>query len=166
MENVIVLNNDYSFLNVVSIQRAFSYIAKGKVIVEKYTNEIIATAEKTFKIPKIIRFTYLIYQIYKRKIPWTKKNVWLRDNYTCGYCGKKSENMTVDHVIPKTKGGQNTFENTVTACKECNSKKGDKLPQECGMFPKHRLVRPSLLDFLKKRYNLSEIDNLIKTIWE
>lgn len=143
---VIVLNNDYSFLNVVTPKKAFSYISRGKVIVEKYTDNFMSTFYNALKIPMVIRFVYMIRQVYKRRVPWSKRNVMIRDNYTCAYCGIKMKNMTVDHVVPKVLGGKNTFENTVCACKVCNNKKGNKLPIDCGMYPKHRLIHPTITE--------------------
>jgi len=167
MEQVIVLNHDYSFLNVVSVERAFGYIAKGKVVVEKYTKRFLTTFEKQFKVPLIVRFVYLIRQVYKRRVPWSKRNIWIRDGYICAYCGTKvSKNgATVDHVIPVSKGGKSTFENTVTACRACNNKKGDSLPGECGMYPSHRLVQPTITEFLKKWQAENGIDEIIRSLW-
>jgi len=163
MERVIVLNYD---LNVVSPEKAFSYIARGKVIVEKVAEKVLTTAEKSFKIPTVVRFAYMIRQVYKRKVPWSKRNVCIRDNYTCGYCGIKSRKMTVDHVVPKAHGGKNSFENTVCACKKCNNKKGDKLPKECGMYPSHRMVQPTISEFMKLWYKQFNVEDIIKSIWE
>jgi 5-methylcytosine-specific restriction endonuclease McrA len=166
MENVIVLNSDYSFLNVVTPKKAFSYIARGKVTIEKYAEKVFNTAEKIFKIPLVIRFTYLIRQVYKRKIPWSKRNVCIRDNYTCAYCGVKQKRMTVDHVVPKVHGGKNTFENTVCACKPCNNKKGDKTTKECGMYPSHKMVQPTITEFMKIWHKQFGIDEIINSLWE
>jgi len=166
MERVIVLNYDYSFLNVVSPEKAFSYIARGKVIVEKVADKVLTTAEKSFKIPVIVRFSYMIRQIYKRKIPWSKRNVCIRDNYTCAYCGVKSDIMTVDHVIPKAHGGKNTFDNCVASCKKCNNKKGDKTCKEIGMFPSHNRTHPTVSDFMRLWYKQYNVNDIIKSIWE
>ena len=169
MENikVIVLNFDYTFLNVVTPAKAFSYIAREKVVVEKVADDVFATSEESFKIPTVIRFVYMIRQVYKRKIPWSKKNICIRDNYTCGYCGKYDKNnMTVDHVVPKASGGKNTFENCVAACKPCNNRKGDRSCKAMGMFPKHRLVQPTISEFIKQWYKQYNIQDIIATIWD
>jgi len=166
MERVIVLNYDYSFLNVVSPERAFSYIARGKVIVEKVAEKVLTTAEKSFKIPVVVRFIYMIRQVYKRKVPWSKRNIFIRDNYTCAYCGIKSDKMTVDHVVPKSHGGKNTFENCVTSCKKCNNRKGDKSCKEVGMFPSHKRTQPTISEFMKLWYKQYNVNDIIKSIWE
>ena len=165
MGKVIVLNYDYSFLNVVNPEKAFLYIAKDKVIIEKYTEKELTTFEGSFKVPLIIRFTYMIRQVYKRKVPWNKKNVCIRDNYTCAYCGVYDKKMTVDHVIPKAAGGKNTFENTTSSCKKCNNKKGDRSCKEMGMFPTHRMVQPTISEFMKQWYKQFDVDDIIRTLW-
>jgi 5-methylcytosine-specific restriction endonuclease McrA len=167
LENkVIVLNADYQFMNIVTSQKAFSYIARGKVVVEKYTNKTLTTCEKLFNIPLVIRFVYLVRKVFGRKVPWSKRNICIRDNYTCAYCGIKDRKMTVDHVVPKAMGGKNSFENTVCACKQCNNKKGDKLPKECGMYPSHKMVQPTISEFMKIWYKQFDVDEIIKSIWE
>lgn len=167
MDKVIVLNFDYTFLNVVTPAKAFSYIAREKVTVEKLTEKVLTSAEKSFKIPIVVRFTYMIRQVYKRKVPWSKKNVCIRDNYTCGYCGVYDKNrMTVDHVNPKANGGKNTFENCVASCKPCNNRKGDRSCRQMGMYPKHRLVQPTISEFMKLWYKQFNVEDIIKTLWE
>lgn len=165
--NVIVLNADYTFLNVVTPKKAFSYIARGKVVIEKFTENTFTTAEKSYKMPLIVRFTYLVRQIFGRKVPWSKKNVCIRDGHVCAYCGIKDKvKMTVDHVIPKSKGGANTFENTVASCKKCNNKKGDRTCTEVGMYPSHIRKHPTISEFMKRWYDHLNINDIIKTIWE
>ncbi len=167
MEKVVVLNYDYTFLNVVTPAKAFSYIARGKVIVEKVADKVLTTAEESFKIPVVVRFAYMIRQVYKRRVPWSKKNICIRDNYTCGYCGIYDKNrMTVDHVTPKALGGKNTFENCVASCKKCNNRKGDKTCKEAGMFPTHRLIQPTISEFMKQWYKQFNVEAIIKSIWE
>jgi len=166
MEKVVVLNYDYSFLNVVSPQRAYSYIARGKVIVEKFTEKTLTTADGFFKIPLVIRFSYMIRQVYKRKVPWSKQNVLIRDRYTCAYCGKTDKkHMTVDHVLPKDLGGKNTFENTTAACKACNNKKDNKTCSECNMYPSHALVSPTISEFIRIWSEDTGIKDIINSIW-
>lgn len=157
---VLVLNADFSFLGTVSIKRAFLYISKGKVHVEKYADSVISTVESSFKIPIVVRFIKFIRQIYAKKVPWSKKNVLVRDNYTCQYCGKTGEQMTVDHVIPKSRGGKNSFDNTVSSCYTCNNSKGDRTPSEARMYLKTKPVQPTISEFLRKKridFNIEEL---------
>lgn len=164
---VIVLNFDYSFLGVVPMERAFLYIAKGKVYIEKFSEKVLTTYKEKFKVPLVVRFSYMVREVYKRKIPWSKRNVLIRDKFTCGYCGKIDKNhMTVDHVFPKSKGGKNTFENTCAACFECNNKKNDKTTDEARMFPKHKLTHPTITEFIRMWYDSVDFREMMATIWE
>ena len=126
MDNCIVLNTEYTFLNTVNWKRAVALVVKGKVEVIKYSEQIIHNAEKTIsmKIPLIIKLLKAIRSLYKSKVPFSKKNVMIRDNYTCAYCQSK-EQLTIDHVIPVSRGGKSSFENCVCACMACNSKKNN-----------------------------------------
>lgn len=166
MEKVIVLNADYSFLNLVSVERAFLYIAKGKVYVEKFADKIFTTDQADYKVPKVVRFIKFIRQVYSRKIPWTKKNVLIRDMYTCQYCGTtdKNEFFTVDHVVPKSKGGKNSFDNCVCSCFQCNNKKGDRTPHEARMFLKKKPVQPTISEFARAWSKSHRIDEILKEL--
>lgn len=152
---IIVLNKDYSYINDISVKRAFCLLEKGKVIVEKWSDKTIRGAEKIFQIPLIVRLIILIKNLYRKKVKWTKSAVFIRDNYTCQYCGTKNlrgKSLTVDHIIPKTKGGKNTFENTLTACRGCNNYKGDKTMEEVGLYfydSSFKAYHPSFMDFIR-----------------
>ena len=76
---------------------------------------------------------------------FTRFNVFLRDRFTCQYCDSR-EDLTFDHVIPRSKGGLTQWHNIVAACSPCNLKKGDRLPREVGMWPRHRPYQPSIQD--------------------
>ncbi|MEN3045113.1 MAG: HNH endonuclease [Candidatus Hydrothermales bacterium] len=83
-------------------------------------------------VPSVIRIKrYVNYR--PKEVPINKRNIIKRDKSTCQYCGKKSNDMTIDHVIPKDKGGKDTWENLVTCCKDCNMKKANRTPKEAGM---------------------------------
>ena len=82
---------------------------------EKYSKKIIRTVTEDVAVPLILRLVYLVRQIYRKAVTWSKKNVMVRDDFKCVYCGAKS-NLNIDHVIPQSKDGKNTFENTVTSC--------------------------------------------------
>lgn len=150
--NVIILNADYSFLNVVTWKKAFALIEKGKVEILKYGKKFIHDASgKIRKIPVVMRLIKLIRTIYRTKVPFSKKNVMVRDGYKCVYCGKTKVRFTIDHVVPKYKGGKSSFENCVTACKDCNSKKGHMTCSEAKMWPKTKLISPTISEFLRMK---------------
>ena len=149
---VILLNQDYSYINSISVRRALKLIAKGKVTVETYSKRIIKTVTEDITVPLILRLVYLVRQIYRKAVTWSKKNVMVRDDFRCVYCGT-DKNLNIDHVFPRSKGGKNTFENTVTACVNCNNRKGDRTLRETKMFYQKRNFRPyqpTVMEFIKK----------------
>lgn len=164
MQNCVILNGDYSYLNTVSWQKAIKLIVKGKVTVLKYTEVVVNTAEKVIvKIPAVMKLIKIIRTIYRTKVPFSKKNVMIRDGFTCQYCGKQKE-LTIDHVIPVSRGGKSTFENCVTACKNCNNKKSAKLPSEIQMYLKKKPVAPTISEFTRIKAVKAGVYDLLKDL--
>lgn len=149
MEKVILLNSDFGFLNVISWKRAIRLMVKGKVEIVKATDKILTNMEKTFKliVPKVLRLIKLVRSVYKNRVPFSKKNVFIRDNFTCMYCGCKDQRLTIDHIIPKSRGGETDFDNCVASCKPCNNKKNDRLPSEAKMFLIKQPFQPTINEF-------------------
>ena len=116
MESVILLNQDFSFLTVLNWKKAIKLLVKEKVEVIKYSKKEIRNAESTVKmvVPKVIKLLYYIKNV-NIKVKYSKRNVLVRDQFTCAYCGGKPRRLTVDHIIPKSKGGKSTYENTVNS---------------------------------------------------
>ena len=164
MDNCIILNADYSFLNIVSWQKAITLMIKGKTEVLKYTEKTVKNFEKTIimKIPAVMKLINIIRVIYRNQVPFNKRNVIVRDEFTCMYCGKKPKTLTVDHVIPISKGGKSTFENCVAACKTCNTKKGNKLPSEINMYIKRKPFQPTIAEFLRLKLKKLGLDVVLK----
>ena len=88
----------------------------------------------------------------------SRKNILVRDNYTCQYCGKQNKSLTVDHVIPKFRGGQDTWENLVAACKECNKTKGERNSEEAGMPLAKKPKRPNRIHYFQRYVKERQID--------
>jgi len=97
----------------------------------------IRTVRTQVPVPSIIRLRYIVRRPYPQ-VKLTRREIFRRDNYTCQYCGRKSSRLTIDHVVPRERGGQTVWTNVVTACPECNQRKGNRTPQEAHM----RLLRP------------------------
>lgn len=149
MSRCIVLNGDYSYLNTVSWKRAVRLVMKGKTEVLKYTDKVCRCAGGTvIKIPLIIKLIKVIRMIYKNKVPFSKRNVMVRDRYQCCYCGT-NKNLTIDHIIPASRGGKSSFENCITACKSCNNKKGSRTPSEANMYLTRKAYAPTISEFLR-----------------
>ena len=165
--SVILLNSDYTFLNKVTVKKALLYMAKGKVEVVKASDDkVLRSFSEEIKLPLVIRLVYLIRSIYKRAVMWSKRNVMVRDGFRCVYC-YDTKALNIDHVVPKARGGKNSFENTVTSCKRCNSYKGDMSLQEANMFFEDRSFRPyqpTIFEFIKKYHESLGIDKMLKEL--
>lgn len=142
MSNVLVLNYDYTPLNVTSTRRGFVLVDKGKAEIIKSDENPIITGYKIFVRPLIIRLlNYIKHQ--SRNIRPSRTRIYKRDNNQCVYCGSNKE-LTLDHVVPKSKGGGNEWTNLVTSCLKCNLKKGNKTPEDAKMIMKQKPFVPTL----------------------
>ena len=151
MQSVVLLNCDYTAMGIISWKKAVRLIVKGKAEVIKESEQAIhyTKAVADLFLPIIIRLFKYIRKIYKAKISFNKRNVLIRDDYTCQYCGKKQVKfLSIDHVIPKSKGGESTFENTVACCYPCNNKKDNRLPSQAKMYLKRKPYRPTIHEFI------------------
>lgn len=159
MEKVLVLNNDYTPLNVTTLKRGFKLVYKGKAeIVYSDEDNPIVSSFKTFKRPSVIRLSRFIYMPYK-KVPLSRYNIFRRDGHKCVYCGT-SKNLTIDHVLPRSRGGDNTWKNLVTCCGECNLKKDDRTPEEAGMEFIRKPFTPTYIQFIER------MNGIIKEEWK
>jgi len=163
---VILLNSDYSFLNQVTWQKSICLLTKGKVEVLKYTDRIIRNCDGSvvMKIPAVLRLIKFIRTLFRTNVPWSKRNVIVRDNHTCVYCGQKSKRLTIDHVVPRSKGGKSSFENCVAACRSCNNKKGNKSCREAKMFLRVKPTAPTISEFLRLKLLNSGINQTLKDL--
>jgi 5-methylcytosine-specific restriction endonuclease McrA len=129
MEAVLLLNQNYEPLNVCNTRRAFGLLDAGKAEVLEHANGGIRTPSRIYPRPSVIRLVYLV----KRPRPRAKlsrREIFLRDRYTCQYCGTRTRDLTLDHVIPRHRGGEHSWENLVSACRSCNHRKGGKALQD------------------------------------
>lgn len=131
MDKVLVLNADYSPLNVTTLHRGFNLVFTGKAEIVKSSDNLIVTDKKSYERPVIIRLLNYVRYVYRR-LRVNRHKIYKRDGHKCVYCGN-SKQLTIDHLIPKSKGGKNTWENLVTCCFRCNVKKGDKTIEQAGL---------------------------------
>jgi 5-methylcytosine-specific restriction endonuclease McrA len=154
MENINVLKLDSSFkpIEVISWQEAFVLTYVGKAWAVEYTNKYVHSARETFQIPAVIALKKYIDEKFFT-ITCNRKNILLRDNHVCQYCQVKlpEPELTVDHVIPRSRGGTNVWENVVAACKPCNQKKGSHLLATAPVSLGRRPQKPSYRTLIKKR---------------
>ena len=129
---VLVLNANYSPMTVCTAKRAITLYFLNKIDVLSNYGEKVHSPSTVLELPSVIKIkTYI--KNNSMAVEISRKNILVRDNYTCQYCGKQNKSLTVDHVIPKFRGGQDTWENLVAACKECNQTKGERNSEEAGM---------------------------------
>lgn len=152
----ILLNGDYTFLCTLDIKKAMKLFFSKKVTVLKYSDRIIHGVKQAFKAPAVMVLMKVVRSVYRGRVPFSKKNVFIRDRYRCAYCGKttKSE-MTLDHVIPKSRGGKTDFDNCVASCKVCNNKKDARTPSEARMHLRKRPYMPTISEFIRIRLKQS-----------
>ena len=136
---VLVLNQNYEPLNVCRVRRAVVLLYQKKAEMLENGNGFIHSASYNFPVPSVIRLPYLIKRPFRSQRKLTRLEVFNRDNHTCQYCGKVTRQLTLDHIIPRYRGGQHTWENVVSACATCNRRKAGKTPEEAGM----KLIRPA-----------------------
>ena len=145
---VLVLNQDFSPLMVCSVERAFILVYLNKSELVKPANgHKLHTVTASFPMPSVIRLNRYVNAPYKG-VNLTRQNIFKRDNFECQYCGTKRD-LTIDHVVPRAKGGADTWTNLVTACKKCNAKKGNHTLEGSNMSLRRRPFKPSYAIFLK-----------------
>lgn len=143
---VLVLNHNFEPLNICGLRRGLVLVHLGKVEVIRYSDNVMHSAEDEYLVPSVLR----LHDQVKRPIPELKisrKSVLARDDFTCQYCGSKS-NLTLDHVFPRHRGGETTWENMVCCCLRCNNRKGPRTPQEAGMRLPHPPRKPRYVPFI------------------
>ena len=144
----LVLNLDYTPISVCSVQRAFLlvYLSKAELVRANSIHKF-HTISDTYSMPAVIKLNRYVNVPYKGVV-LSRDNVFKRDGFKCQYCGNEKE-LTLDHLIPKAKGGKTSWNNLVTACKTCNSKKGNYSLEEAGLRLSLRPFRPSYIMYLK-----------------
>lgn len=131
-ESVLVLNQNYEPLNVCNVRRALVLVLRGKAEVVETARGVLHTASRAFPLPSVIRLFHLIRRP-RPKVRLTRKEIFARDGWRCVYCGRETRDLTLDHVIPRHRGGEHTWENLVSACKPCNHRKAGRTPGEARM---------------------------------
>lgn len=139
---ILVLNADYQPINVTSFAKGYKLVYKGKAeVLASDENSRLQLFTQEVARPKVIRLLTYIYLPY-RKVTLSKQNIFKRDGYQCVYCPSR-DNLTLDHVLPRSRGGANSWENLVTCCARCNGKKDNRTPEEAGMKMRLKPVAPT-----------------------
>ena len=163
MTHCVLLNADYSFLNMVSWRRAMCLMAKGKVQILSYSERIVHGAEgMVFKAPAVMRLIKLIRTIYRTRVPFSKRNVLIRDGFACAYCGSSLGSLTIDHIVPRSRGGDTTFENCVACCIACNAAKACRTPSEARMYLSGKPYQPTISEFLQIKFRRLGLEDILR----
>lgn len=133
MSRALVLNATFEPIGVVSARRALVLTLAGKVDVLADSEQVIRSETLEMAFPSVVRLRYFVRVPYQRTVPLNRRAIFTRDQFSCQYCGRPAE--SIDHVHPRSRGGQHEWENVVASCRRCNTTKGDRLLTECS----HRL---------------------------
>lgn len=141
---VLLLNGStWEPLCIISVPRAINLLLSGKAVIVEQSERFLRTVRSTFPVPSVIALHRYV-NVPSRKAQWSRRAVLVRDNYTCIYCGVRpgdilrgkvltKADMTIDHIVPRSRGGKDVWTNTACACYVCNRRKGGRLPGEAGM---------------------------------
>jgi hypothetical protein len=152
---VLVLNATHMPINITSWRRAMILMYKGKANGMEFNGIKI---NGRFPLPEIIKLTNYVPMLYA-EIVLSRKNIYLRDNHTCQYCGKNAGSMTIDHIIPKSRGGKETWSNMVVCCARCNNRKADRSLDDAGMKLRGEPYRPPSALYL----HMTRLSNIPKS---
>jgi 5-methylcytosine-specific restriction endonuclease McrA len=132
MRQVLLLNATYEPLTTVPIRRAIVLVLcdKAEIVHEDLTGSVMHSAALALNIPSVIRLRRYVRVPFRNRVPLTRGALMRRDNYRCAYCGTHAD--TIDHVVPRSRGGPHTWENCVASCGSCNHRKADRLLEELG----------------------------------
>ncbi|WP_181273558.1 HNH endonuclease [Brevibacterium oceani] len=133
--SVAVLNASFEPLGIVTLHRAMVFLARERAtVIEAVPDAYVQTAgDRVFNMPRVIAFRDMVRSVSAYSpMPWSRRGLLVRDEHRCAYCGAAGA-ATVDHVLPRSRGGRNAWLNTVAACGPCNGRKADRTPEEAGM---------------------------------
>jgi 5-methylcytosine-specific restriction endonuclease McrA len=139
-----VLNVTYEPLSVVPVPRAIHLLMVQRAELIEASDTVIRSERLQLPVPQVIRLLHYVRVPHNLPLPLSRRALLLRDDFTCQYCGAQPgrENLTIDHVVPRSRGGRTEWENVVAACGACNRKKGNRTPEEAGMRLLHKPHRP------------------------
>ena len=140
MTRSLVLNSSYEPLSVVAARRAVVLVLNGKAVVVEERDERWRSERIEVGIPSVVKLTDFVRVPFRRTVPVTRRAVFGRDGHRCQYCGGPAE--SIDHVLPRSRGGGHTWDNVVACCRRCNVRKGDRLPDEAGLALRRQPAAP------------------------
>jgi 5-methylcytosine-specific restriction endonuclease McrA len=146
---VLILNQNYEPMSVINVKKAIVLLYLGKVeLIEVNEAQKVRSVSMTMPFPSVVRLSVFVRVPFK-KIILSRKNVLRRDGHRCQYCGRSDIPLTVDHVVPISRGGEDAWENLICACVKCNNVKGDRTPDEARMAMRRKPMRPNHITFIR-----------------
>jgi len=146
MAKALVLNATYEPLCVVPVRRAVVLVLKEKAEVLHATDAELHSERRAFAVPSVIRLTYFVKVPFRARAALSRRAVFVRDGHRCQYCGANAEN--IDHIVPRSRGGEHVWENVVAACRPCNTRKEDRLLHEVGFVLRRKPMAPRELKWV------------------
>ena len=138
---VLVLNQNYQPLNICNVRRAVVLLTRGKAELMENGRGHISSISATFAIPSVIRLQHMVKRpLVRRRL--SRRAVFVRDRFTCQYCARETRSLTLDHIMPRSRGGPHVWNNVVSACIPCNHRKAGLTPKEAGMRLRREPVVP------------------------
>ncbi len=152
---VLLLNQNYEPMSVTSAKKAIVLIYLGKAEIIERHPYLVRSVSTVLPMPSIVRLVRFI-QVPRKRILLTRRNILKRDGHRCQYCGTTRSPLTVDHVVPRDHGGTDSWENLVCACVRCNTRKGNRTPEEAGMRLLRQPRKPNNLFFIQHFVGVSD----------
>ena len=147
-QSVLVLNQSYEPLHVCSVRRAFVLVFRGRAEVVETLDTCLRSVSAQFPVPSVVRLDFYV-RVPSKPLALTKRNILKRDGFQCQYCGVRRGPFTIDHVIPRTRGGKDAWENLVCACHRCNNVKGDRTAEQAGLALRRKPRSPNNVTFIR-----------------
>jgi 5-methylcytosine-specific restriction endonuclease McrA len=145
---VLILNQNYEPMSVINVRKAIVLLYLGKAELIASNDALrVRSVSVAMPFPSIVRLSMYV-RIPFKKIILSRKNILRRDGHRCQYCGRSDLPLTIDHVVPVSRGGEDAWENLVCACVGCNNRKGDRTPEEAAMPLRRKAVRPNHVTFI------------------
>ncbi len=157
MKPALLLNASYEPLSIVEWKRAIKLLLLGKAEMLSAHSRKVHSATETFDLPSVLRLQRRV-KVPHRRVHFSRKNVYRRDNYQCQYCGDRfsASDLTFDHVVPQSRGGETSWTNIVTSCQPCNREKCSRTPQEASMPLLNKPTEPRWWPFSASAGNVDD----------
>ena len=130
---VLILNASFEPLHVCSVKRAIQLLMTEVAVRVEDADAVLRTPTRAVAVPSVVRLVRYVRRPHRQKVAFNRRNLFRRDDHRCQYCGKRASDLTLDHVLPRSRGGPTSWENVVACCRGCNARKRDRTPDEAGM---------------------------------